>query len=464
MLCPKTLVDLFIGPAHATNGWRLTDSWLPLALALLVAAALAILWWQERPRGRLRTAPADPSEGSAEESNQRQASRQREVLPPDEDTWSGIDAFVIEEPQGCEILVIDDDESSREVLRWMLGEEDYHVHEARDGDEALRILERSSMDLVILDIHMPGLSGYEVCRSIRNNFAVDELPILFVTGHNSLESLHQGFEVGGNDYLAKPVSREELVARVKFHLSTLSTMGYRRRLREAVQISREERELRRQLFDARERERRRLAQELHDGPIQDLNALVLALRRHPEDLKEQVGRLHEVMADLRAMCTELRPPALVFGGLSGALEIHVVRLQERHPSIDIRMALMPDGEQLTEWNRLQLFRIAQEALSNAIQHGRPQRIRLGFELDAEGCCLWVRDDGCGFEVPERWIELARKEHFGLVGMAERAESMGAKLILESTPGRGTESRVEVPWPESAEDQEESADDYPGEGD
>lgn len=365
--------------------------------------------------------------------------------------------------RGREILVIDDDVGSRAVLRWMLGEEGYKVHETESGDGALELLAKRRVDLVILDIQMPGLSGFDVCRSIRRRHALDELPILYVTGKESLESLLAGFEAGGNDYLVKPLRRGELIARVKIHLATtLSAIGYRRRLRQAVRVSQEERELRRQLFEVRERERRHLAQELHDGPIQDLHALVLALRRGPDSLEKPVENLHEVMSELRTLCTELRPPALMFGGLAGSLKVHVGRLQERYPDVELRSMTMDDGDQLSEWNRLQLFRIAQEALSNALQHAAPSEVELGFELDAEGCRLWVRDDGAGFAVPERWIELARDEHFGLVGMSERAESMDGKMTLHSVPGRGTELTVEVPWPDGDGDGDE--DDGDGDGD
>ncbi len=354
---------------------------------------------------------------------------------------------MVGELKRSDILIIDDDSNSLAALNLMLQKEGYELHEAQSGKEALQHLEKHSVDLVLLDIYMPGLSGYDGCRTIRKSYALDELPILFVTGLDSWRNSLECFEAGGNDYLVKPLRREELLARIKIHLSTLTAAGYRRRLRQAAKHTQEERELRQQLFEERERERRRLAQELHDGPIQDLHALVFALRRGSDSPDESISRLNEAMTNLRAICTELRPPALMYGGLKRSLTVHLGRIQQRHPDIVVQTFLMEDGQRLSEWQRLQLFRIGQEALTNALQHARASTIEVGFELDAEGCCLWVRDNGKGFKVPDRWVELVRDEHFGLVGMAERAESIGGQMTLRSSTaeGQGTEMRIDVLW-------------------
>ena len=351
------------------------------------------------------------------------------------------------EPKGCEILIVDDEETSRELMALVVKKEGHHPHQVQSGREALRVVEEKQFDLILLDVRMPDISGHDVCRAIRQNHAVDELPILLITGYGNLESLLAGFEAGANDYLVKPAHLGELAARVKIHLSTLSAVSYRRRLRQAIRVSQEERELRRQLFEVRERERRRLAQELHDGPIQDLHA-ALALSREPDRTAEWTAQLSRVMSDLRSICSELRPPALIFGDLCSSLEIYVAQLQKRHGNVDFRLLLMADGDRLTEWQRVQFFRIGQEAMGNALQHGAPSRVELGFEIDAEGCRLWVQDDGCGFEVPSRWIELARSEHLGLIGISERAGAMGGEMSLETKPGHGTTLGVEISWAES----------------
>jgi signal transduction histidine kinase len=105
---------------------------------------------------------------------------------------------------------------------------------------------------------------------------------------------------------------------------------------------------------------------------------------------------------------------------------------------------MPDGQALPEQVRLALFRIYQQALNNVVRHAQASLVSIRFELDAQQTLLQIQDDGRGFEVPKRWIELVRRGHLGLVGIVERAEAIGGRLEVVSTPGEGSLVRVVVP--------------------
>jgi signal transduction histidine kinase len=105
---------------------------------------------------------------------------------------------------------------------------------------------------------------------------------------------------------------------------------------------------------------------------------------------------------------------------------------------------MPDEQSLAEPVRLALFRIYQAALNNVARHAQAQRVDIRFRFADDEIVLEIQDDGRGFELPERWITLAREGHLGLVGAAERAEAVGGKLDVESAPGKGTCLRVIVP--------------------
>jgi two-component system OmpR family response regulator len=110
------------------------------------------------------------------------------------------------------ILVADDDGHIREVVRYALEKAGHRVLEARDGDEALRVANEQPVDLLVLDIIMPGPDGLEVCRRLR---AASKLPILFLTSRDDEVDRVLGLEIGGDDYLTKPFSPRELVARIK---------------------------------------------------------------------------------------------------------------------------------------------------------------------------------------------------------------------------------------------------------
>ncbi|MDJ0838230.1 MAG: ATP-binding protein [Acidobacteriota bacterium] len=126
------------------------------------------------------------------------------------------------EQEQVRILVVDDDQVNRRVLRNHLTMENYRVLEAADGQEALDLFrEERTVDLVLLDIMMPGISGYEVCRQLRKDYTLRELPLIFLTAKGRSKDLIMGFEHGGNDYLVKPIDRSELIARVKTHLELL---------------------------------------------------------------------------------------------------------------------------------------------------------------------------------------------------------------------------------------------------
>lgn len=120
------------------------------------------------------------------------------------------------------ILIVDDDPISRQVLLNILHLKNFTVTEASGGLEALRLLkENQHIDLVLLDIMMPGMSGYEVCREIRDHFNTNQLPVIFLTAKNQDSDLAEAFDVGGNDFITKPISKIELVKRIETQLRLL---------------------------------------------------------------------------------------------------------------------------------------------------------------------------------------------------------------------------------------------------
>ncbi|WP_075721399.1 response regulator transcription factor [Roseburia sp. 499] len=110
------------------------------------------------------------------------------------------------------ILVVDDNSEIREVINILLSGEGYEVEEAGDGAEALQKVQQEEYDLIILDVMMPGLNGYQTCMEIRKN---SNAPVLFLSARSQVEDKTMGFSSGGDDYLPKPFSYNELVGRVK---------------------------------------------------------------------------------------------------------------------------------------------------------------------------------------------------------------------------------------------------------
>lgn len=112
----------------------------------------------------------------------------------------------------ADILIVDDNPEIREIIQILLSGEGYHVHEAANGQQALALLQQMPFDLIILDIMMPGMNGYQTCLEMRK---ISNAPILFLSARTQESDKTLGFSSGGDDYLAKPFSYAELVSRAK---------------------------------------------------------------------------------------------------------------------------------------------------------------------------------------------------------------------------------------------------------
>ncbi|NQZ05597.1 MAG: response regulator [Algicola sp.] len=120
------------------------------------------------------------------------------------------------------ILLVDDEPINRQVLHNHLSLQNYQLVEAAGGQQALQCVEKQGpFDLVLLDIMMPKVSGYQVCKKLRESHSVSDLPIIFLTAKNQVVDLVNSFDAGANDYLSKPVSKNELLSRVAVHLKLL---------------------------------------------------------------------------------------------------------------------------------------------------------------------------------------------------------------------------------------------------
>ncbi len=203
---------------------------------------------------------------------------------------------------------------------------------------------------------------------------------------------------------------------------------------------------------AQEEERRRLARELHDDTIQALIALKqriqlaqMAQRSESEDvaLSELVTLTEQTIENLRRLTRALSPNYLEDLGLVTALEMLA---REAGAGMGVQVEFQRRGveRRLPSAVELALYRMAQEALNNIARHAQAGRAWLHFTFTENEAALEIGDDGLGFSVPKSPAEFAPGGHFGLLGLYERAELIGAKLNIESAAGQGTRLTVTVP--------------------
>jgi two-component system sensor histidine kinase ChiS len=138
------------------------------------------------------------------------------TLPPDPPLMTEEEVV---NPNKVKVLLVDDEPINLQVLSNNLSLHNYSITQATNGLEALRMIEEGDKpDLILLDVMMPQMSGYEVCQKLRQTYSPSELPIVMLTAKNQVSDLVEGFESGANDYLTKPFSKTELMTRIKTHV------------------------------------------------------------------------------------------------------------------------------------------------------------------------------------------------------------------------------------------------------
>lgn len=199
--------------------------------------------------------------------------------------------------------------------------------------------------------------------------------------------------------------------------------------------------------EQREEEYRQLAREFHDELGQILTSARLHVQhlsrtltdpRADEEFKTLDTLIGEAYRGMKSLVADLRPPALNMG-LAPAVDWLALRLLTP-AEIDYTAAIVTDGVALSDEQNTALFRIIQEAMTNAVRYAKPSQIHISLRQVAAGLVLSVADDGCGFEP----MKVDRSCRFGLSGMAERVSALGGVIDIDSKPGEGTRIVVHLP--------------------
>lgn len=353
------------------------------------------------------------------------------------------------------ILIVDDDVTARETLVAMLEGEYYDLQLAKDGFQALRMLEQIQPDLILLDIMMPGMDGFEVCRRIRSTPQVAEVPIIVLTALDDRDSLLRAIEAGADDFITKPADRRELTARVR---TIVRLNRYQTLLAQRENI----RHMAERVVAAQEEERQRISRELHDDLGQTLTTQLLALHNlqselplptevMSERLQSLYDQSHEIFVKLRRLAHDLRPPVLDALGLKVAMQTHCAEFTRRTglPVTFEANVLLP---KLTDVYDITLYRTLQEALTNVVKHAKASQVWVDLSIEEDTVSLTVQDNGIGFSEKE-----SDSNGIGLAGLRERITLAGGTLNVVSAPRRGTVLSVHFPVSESRAEESANSD-------
>jgi signal transduction histidine kinase len=377
------------------------------------------------------------------------------------------------------VLLVNDDAASLLALASLLTNANgYEVIVARSGEEALRHVLNHDFAVILLDVNMPGMDGFETAEAIHSHPRSAAIPIIFVTAHYADEMNRlKAYQKGAVDYLFTPIIPQILQTKVAVFVEMarknlqlqrqkqeleqlnldlqeqrkqdLEHISERKQAEEALRQSREEL---RQLASYQERikedERKRIAREIHDELGQNLLALRIDIAMlhartgasHPRLNKKVHAVLEHIdstMKAMRAIINNLRPTVLDLG-LNAAIEWQVKEFQRR-TGIACEL-LMPEVELTVDDNRATaLFRILQESLNNVFRHARASKTKIEVSCVGERLFMTVSDNGVGI-----FPDCRRKANsFGLVGIKERISTLGGELKIETAEDAGTSLTVSI---------------------
>ncbi len=365
-----------------------------------------------------------------------------------------------------EVMIVEDTSASLELLCELLTQAGYAVRPAPDGNMALRSAQAKPPELILLDIRMPGIDGFEVCRRLKDDPRTRDIPVIFLSALRDEADTLRGFALGAVDFIAKPYRPEEVLARVRTHaeLRRLQS-GLEERVKErtAQLLEAQARLLESQgrlqelagfLQGVREEERTRIARELHDELGQTLTSLRIDLgwlRNQCEKLGVQaVDRangayilVERTIDTLRRISEGLRPGMLDVLGLAAAVEHHVTQFEQRS-GIACRLHMNREEFSLDGELATAIFRLIQEALTNVMRHAGASRLSVEITDAASSIRVCIEDDGQGFQPAQG------KKTFGLLGMQERVKMLGGSIDINSQPGQGCRIEATFPKPGDAE--------------
>jgi signal transduction histidine kinase len=331
------------------------------------------------------------------------------------------------------IFVVEDDAAIALLLQDRLAELGYEpCGTASSGADAIRKIEFARPDLVLMDISLSGrMDGIQTASKIRGSFNV---AIVYVTGYSDPATLEQARATQPYGYLIKPFTDNDLRAAIEIALSKHQA--------DTAAAALERERLERAISEASEAERRRLGQDLHDGLGQHLTGVAflckvleqkLERRSVPEtaDASAIAGLIAEAIQRTREIARGLLPVDPGPGGLSLALQRLAEQVQSQ-TKVDCELKSDAALHISDPAIATHLYRIAQEAVNNAVKHARAGRIEIRLGCDNEAGLMTIRDDGVGFE------GIAKSDSGrGLQIMKHRAHTIGGVLQVLSGPSGGT---------------------------
>ena len=372
---------------------------------------------------------------------------------------------ISEQLRGRRVLVVDDDRVNRRVLSGILQSAGYVPVDAASGEEALEHYDKTRPHLVLLDVEMAGIDGFETCRTLKSTFGDASAPVIFITARNSPEDVAEGLEAGGSDYLPKPFRPREVLARIKSHLHNQF-------------LADQQKQLVAQLSAANAAKNKFVGMAAHDlrNPLASIRGLSEFLRDSnlPADQRELVELIYGASQSMLDLVNELLDVATIEAGelrldpqpcnfadlLRGCAFLQNIQAAKKRSRITL-----PDdtGAPTALMDVAKMRQVVDNLLSNAIKYSPPgSEITVAYHTEAGSAGFAVRDQGPGIPDHERdrlfrdFGRLSAKPTggesstgLGLAICRKIVDAHRGTITAENLPAGGCEFSVRLPalpWP------------------
>lgn len=379
----------------------------------------------------------------------------------------------VQENAGSRILIVDDNPKNLQVLGKFLQNEQYELEFAIDGSAALEWLEIKEFDLILLDINMPGIDGFEVCRKIRSNPKFDRMPVFFLTAETLRDSVLKGFDMGAQDYITKPFDSRELIMRVRTHISLKKNMEKLEHLNQTLEQKVEERT--RELSVAKEKAEEsdrlktaflmNISHEIRT-PLNGIMGALTLLKNDDMDKNRKLesidmattsgqrllGTINDIIEISRIETgNSVSELSRVYTDDFIKAQYYSYKSQADDSGIEIHIAELVNGEESVVFtDGVKLARILDILLNNAFKFTPKGKIELGSYRQEDSLVLFVRDTGIGIPpgkgeaIFKRFVQadmgLSRMYEGTGLGLAiakAYAEELKGAIWVQSEPGIGS---------------------------
>ena len=364
---------------------------------------------------------------------------------------------------GRRILIVDDDRLNLRILTSILDTDGYKILGVHSGEEALTAYDEFHPDLVLLDVVMPGINGFETCRTLRDRHGAALAPVIFITAKSASDDVVEGLAAGGVDYLPKPFKAREALARLRTHLQN--------RL-----LTEQQRQLVAQLSSANQAKNRLLGMVAHDlrNPLASIRGLADFLgdgtvgSLTPDQL-DLVKMIQETSHSMLTMVNELLDQSVIESGelkiqpeerliadlLTKSVYLNNINAAKKVSRIEVEAGA---ADAILNIDADKVKQVVDNLLSNAIKFSPPNStIQVRMQRDPDTYSVLVRDQGPGIPESERHklfkdfgqtsVKPTAGEKSTGLGLAickRIMESHGGSIAAESAPTGGSVFRITFP--------------------